>query len=490
MISVLGLHANKKVFTHPIVPFRPFEKTKFLSHQIYQQNIETTKESFRFSASTQDTFVAAFRNTIQEEKDEIMSGEETAESGNENIEKPKIEYAEAENTRSDEELEPKFPSPESSMLLMIIGFLRLAKARAVLLCMIRAPTELGYGMLQSGKNCIKHAFQKTVSGLATNSDDANLRGPPTNRFGVIELPAESRLQKIRKWFMHDTLPPSSRSSDAYIEKWLQNLHRARGPANSNAGSDSACITNLEELISSAVSNEPQECPQDLNLGEEEFLAIYATDVAYYIHNRTHLARSGTFSKQPLAGFPVSKEYTTEYGIPHEAMIPKAYSAFDCMAEHVPAPHFDFQWRQRFPRPRRSYSAPCGEIFMLEQEDQESDSDLADWLAESHYNETLDRPSEDYFLDTADTGNSFNEWIRIKKQPRLIFLALDLSSEEDSWFSGLNKKKEIEAEGLWSLELKENKVLNLDSRLLSSLNDGMDAGLSFMDMIPVAVESAA
>ncbi|QBM88376.1 hypothetical protein METSCH_C03430 [Metschnikowia aff. pulcherrima] len=490
MISVLGLHANKKVFTHPIVPFRPFEETKILSFQIYQQNFETTKESFRFSASTQDTFVAAFRDPIQEEKDGIMSGEETAESGNENIEKPKIEYAEAENTTSDEELEPKFSSPESSMLLMIIGFLRLAKARAVLLCMLKAPTELGYGMLQSGKNCIKHAFQKTVSGLPTISDDADLCGPPTNRFGVMELPAESRLQKIRKWFMHDTLPPSSRSSDAYIEKWLQNLHRARGPANSNAGSDSACIINLEELISSAVSNEPQECPQDPSSDDDEFLAIYATDVAYYMHNRTHLAKPGTYSKHPFAGFRVSKEHTTESGIPHEAMVSKAYSAFDCMAEHVAAPHFDFQWRQRFPRPRRSYSAPCGEIFMLEQEDQGSDLDLADWLAESHYNETLDRPSEDYFLDTADTGNSFNEWIRIKKQPRLIFLALDLSSEEDSWFSGLNKKKEIEAEDLWSLELKENKVLNLDSRLLSPLNDGMDAELSFMSMIPIAVESAA
>ncbi|KAM9907610.1 hypothetical protein OXX59_008383 [Metschnikowia pulcherrima] len=490
MISVLGLHANKKVFTHPIVPFRPFEETKFLTHQIYQQNIETTKENFRFSASTQDTFVAAFRNPIQEEKDEIMSGEETAESGNENIEKPKIEYAEAENTTSDEELETKFPSPESSMSSMIIGFSRLAKARAVLLCMLKAPAELGYGMLQSGKNCIQHAFQKTVSGSPANSDDADLCGPPTNQFGVMELPAESRLQKIRKWFMHDTSPPSSRSSDAYIEKWLQNSHRARGPANSNAGSDSACITNSEELISSAVSKKPQECPQDPSSDDDEFLAIYATDVAYYMHNRTHSAKSGTYSKHPFAGFRVSKEHTTESGIPHEAMIPKAYSAFDCMAEHVAAPHFDFQWRQRFPRPRRSYSAPCGEIFMLEQEDQESDSDLADWLAESHYNETLDRPSEDYFLDTADTGNSFNEWIRIKKQPRLIFLALDLSSEEDSWFSGLNKKKEIEAEDLWSLELKENKVLNLDSRLLSPSNDGMDAESSFMSMIPIAVESAA
>ncbi|KAM9918089.1 hypothetical protein OXX59_008905 [Metschnikowia pulcherrima] len=490
MISVLGLHANKKVFTHPIVPFRPFEETKFLSHQIYQQNFETTKESFRFSASTQDTFVAAFKNPLQEEKDGIMSGEEIAESGNENIEKPKIEYAEAENTTSDEELEPKFPSPESSMSSMIIGFSRLAKARAVLLCMIRAPTELGYGMLQSGKNCIKLAFQKTVSGSPANSEDSESYGPPTNRFGVIELPAESRLQKIRKWFMHDTSPPSSRSSDAYIEKWLQNSHRARGPANSNAGSDSACIINLEELIYSAISKKPQECPQDPSSDDDEFLAIYATDVAYYIHNRTYSAKSGTYSKQPFAGFPVSKECTTESGIPHEAMIPKAYSAFDCMAEHVPAPHFDFQWRQRFPRPRRSYSAPCGEIFMLEQEDQESDLDLADWLAESHYNETLDRPSDDYFLDTADTGNSFNEWIRIKKQPRLIFLALDLSSEEDSWFSGLNKKKENEAEDLWSLELKENKVSNLESCLSSPSVDGMDAGSSFMDMIPVAVESAA
>ncbi|KAM9902974.1 hypothetical protein OXX79_003642 [Metschnikowia pulcherrima] len=490
MISVLGLHANKKVFTHPIVPFRPFEETKFLCHQIYQQNLEATKESFRFSASTQDTFVAAFRNPIQEEKDGIMSGEETAESGNENIEKPKIEYAEAENTTSDEELEPKFPSLESSMSSMIIGFSRLAKARAALLCMLKAPAELGYGMLQSGKNCIKHAFQKTVSGSSANSDDAELCGPPTNRFGVMELPEESRLQKIRKWFMHDTSPPSSRSSDAYIEKWLQNSHRARGPANSNAGCDSACIINSEELISSAVSKEPQDCPQDPNLDDDELMPIYATDVAYYIHNRTHSAISGTYSKQSFAGFPVSKEYTTDFGIPHEAMIPKAYSAFDCMAEHVPAPHFDFQWRQRFPRPRRSYSAPCGEIFMFEQEDQESDSDLADWLAESHYNETLDRPSEDYFLDTADTGNSFNEWIRIKKQPRLIFLALDLSSEEDSWFSGLNKKKENEAEDLWSLDLKENKVSNSNSRLLSSSNDGMDAGSSFMDMIPVAVESTA
>ncbi|KAM9914174.1 hypothetical protein OXX69_000901 [Metschnikowia pulcherrima] len=449
MISVLGLHANKKVFTHPIVPFRPFEETKIFSHQIYQQKLETTKESFRFSASTQDTFVAAFRDPIQEEKDGIMSGEETAESGNENIEKPKIEYAEAENTTSDEELEPN-----------------------------------------PGKTCIKHAFQKAVLGSPANSDDADLCGPPTNQFGVMELPAESRLQKIRKWFMHDTSPPSSRSSDAYIEKWLQNSHRARGPANSNAGSDSACIINSEELISSAVSKEPQDCPQDPNLDDDEFLAIYATDVAYYIHNRTHSAISGTFSKQSFAGFPVSKEYTTESGIPHEAMLSKAYSAFDCMAEHVPAPHFDFQWRQRFPRPRRSYSAPCGEIFMLEQEDQESDLDLADWLAESHYNETLDRPSEDYFLDTADTGNSFNEWIRIKKQPRLIFLALDLSSEEDSWFSGLNKKNEIEAEDVWSLEVKKNKALNLDSSLLSPSNDGMDAGSSFMDMIPVAVESAA